>query len=62
MHGAIGYIAPIDKLEGRQEEIFISREVKLSQARDGRKLKRCRLNVVEKENVEVDKKEVKLIY
>ena len=49
LHSAIGYISPLDQLEGRQEEIFRSREVKLSQARDERKLKRSRLDVAEKE-------------
>ena len=41
LHGAIGYIAPIDKLQGRAQEIFDERERKLHQARQRRK---ARLN------------------
>jgi transposase InsO family protein len=37
LHSAIGYIAPIDKLEGRSEAIFAERKRKLAEARDRRK-------------------------
>ena len=37
LHSAIGYIAPIDKLEGRAEAIFDERKRKLEQAHERRK-------------------------
>lgn len=37
LHGAIGYLAPIDKLEGRSATIFAERKRKLTQARQRRK-------------------------
>jgi len=37
---ALGYIAPKDKLEGREKTIFAPRDRKLEQARERRKLKR----------------------
>ena len=40
LHSAIGYIAPIDKLEGREKEILSDRESKLEEARARRKQKR----------------------
>jgi len=40
LHSAIGYIAPMDKLEGRDIEIFKERDKKLEKARDLRKKKR----------------------
>jgi len=40
LHSAIGYVAPADKLEGRDEEIFKERDRKLEEARDQRKKKR----------------------
>ncbi len=40
LHSAIGYIAPIDKLEGREKEILADRERKLEEARAQRKQKR----------------------
>jgi transposase InsO family protein len=40
LHSAIGYIAPIDKLEGRAEDIFAERETKLAAARQTRKIMR----------------------
>jgi len=39
LHSAIGYIAPLDKLEGREEDIFAARKQKLKAARLNRK--RC---------------------
>jgi putative transposase len=40
LNSAIGYIAPIDKLNGRSEEIFRARDLKLELARQSRKEKR----------------------
>jgi hypothetical protein len=40
LHSAIGYIAPVDKLNGREDEIFASRDRKLDAARDRRKANR----------------------
>jgi transposase InsO family protein len=44
LHSAIGYIAPVDKLNGREQEIFKERDRKLEQARALRKKKRLRAN------------------
>jgi len=40
LHSAIGYIAPLDMLEGRQDEIFKERDQKLETAGVNRKSKR----------------------
>jgi putative transposase len=40
LHSAIGYIAPADKLSGRDTEIFRERDRKLEEARQQRKIKR----------------------
>jgi len=40
LHSAIGYVAPRDKLEGREREIFTARDRKLDQARQERKARR----------------------
>jgi putative transposase len=40
LHSAIGYITPIDKLEGRAETIQAQREAKLAAARESRKARR----------------------
>ena len=40
LHSAIGYITPIDKLQGRAETILAQRESKLAAAREARKAKR----------------------
>lgn len=37
LHGAIGYIAPVDKLEGRAQIIFDERKRKLAEAQERRK-------------------------
>ena len=42
LHSAIGYIAPIDKLEGREKEIFEARDRKLEAARLARKQRRSK--------------------
>ena len=36
LHGAIGYVTPKDKLEGREKEIFAERRRKLAEARQKR--------------------------
>jgi putative transposase len=43
LHSAIGYVAPRDMLEGRQEAIHAARDRKLEQAREERALKRAAL-------------------
>jgi transposase InsO family protein len=40
LHSAIGYVAPRDKLEGRDKEIFTERDRKLEHARARRKVRR----------------------
>ena len=40
LHGAIGYVTPKDKLEGRDPEIFAARDRKLAEARERRKQQR----------------------
>lgn len=37
LHSAIGYITPLDKLQGRAEHIFAERDTKLAQARQARR-------------------------
>ncbi len=48
LHSAIGYVAPADKLAGRESEIFAARDRKLAEARQRRKEQReaARLRVV----------------
>lgn len=40
LNSAIGYVAPIDKLEGRDKQIFRERDEKLEAAREARRIKR----------------------
>ena len=40
LHSAIGFVAPADKLNGRDQEIFKERDRKLEEARELRKQKR----------------------
>lgn len=40
LHSAIGYVAPRDKLQGREKEIFAERDRKLQEARERRRSKR----------------------
>jgi len=40
LHSSIGFIAPVEKLTGRENEIFKERDRKLEEARNQRKLKR----------------------
>lgn len=41
LHSAIGYLAPKDKMAGRDKEIFAARDRKLEEARDKRKARRA---------------------
>jgi transposase InsO family protein len=41
LHSAIGYVAPLDKLNGRAERILAERDGKLAQARDKRRRNRA---------------------
>ena len=45
LHSAIGYIAPKDKMEGHDIQIFTERDQKLEVAREGRKQKRLELRL-----------------
>lgn len=40
LHSAIGYVTPLDKLEGRESQIFAARDRKLEEARRQRQLRR----------------------
>ena len=40
LHSAIGYVAPVDKLNGRDKDIFKERDRKLEEAREQRRIKR----------------------
>lgn len=44
LHSAIGYIAPADKLMGRDKEIFKGRDCKLEAAREQRRIKRQQID------------------
>ena len=44
LHSALGYIAPVDKLNGREEEIFEARDRKLELAREKRRLERQKIS------------------
>ena len=41
LHSAVGYIAPVDSLEGRGEAICAERDRKLAEAREARRLRRA---------------------
>lgn len=41
LHSAIGYLAPKDKLQGREQEIWTKRDARLEAAREKRRLKRA---------------------
>jgi transposase InsO family protein len=40
LHSAIGYVTPLDKLQGRSEQIFAERDAKLADARQARRYSR----------------------
>jgi transposase InsO family protein len=48
LHSAIGYITPVDKIQGRAETILAARESKLAKAREARKAQRSALSKAEK--------------
>lgn len=48
LHSALGYVAPFDKLRGREAEIFASRDATLEEARRKRAANRSRAKVIEK--------------
>lgn len=43
LHSAIGYVTPLDALQGRQEQIWAERDRKLEQARERRRIQRAAL-------------------
>ena len=45
LHSAIGYVAPLAKLEGRESRIFAERDRKLEEARRQRQLRRQEASV-----------------
>jgi transposase InsO family protein len=49
LHSAIGYVAPWDKLKGKEKEIFRQRDHKLERAREQRKVRRQSYNRIIKE-------------
>jgi transposase InsO family protein len=52
LHSAIGYITPMDKLAGRENEIFAERDRKLQKAREERKARRQAMKTNMVENAE----------
>ena len=40
LHSALGYVTPLDKLHGREREIFVERDRKLEAAREQRRCRR----------------------
>ena len=40
LHSAIGYVTPLEKLQGREPQIFAARDSKLEEARRQRQLRR----------------------
>ncbi len=53
LHSSIGYIAPMDKLNGREQEIFAIRDFRLQAARERRRQNRQREFEVVKEQMSV---------
>lgn len=47
LHSALGYITPVDKLNGHEQKIFSERDRKLEEARESRKRQRTHLRIVE---------------
>ena len=52
LHSAIGYIAPHDRLAGRQNEIHAARDKKLEAAREARKLNRELRHLTKQQNIQ----------
>ncbi len=40
LHSALGYVAPVNKLLGRDKQIFAERDQKLAEAREQRRISR----------------------
>ncbi|MBF0147091.1 MAG: transposase [Magnetococcales bacterium] len=57
LHGAIGYVTPVDKLEGRAQLIFDERKRKLAAAQERRKTKKSS-RLVEEQNRSNDMKPI----
>ena len=47
LNSAIGYVAPADKLKGKDKQIFKDRDSKLESARQARKVRRAEANARE---------------
>ena len=45
LHSALGYVTPLDRMEGRHEAIYVERDRKLEAAREARRGKRAGLEV-----------------
>lgn len=60
LHSAIGYIAPLDKLNGREHEIFADRDRKLEAGRKKRAAKRHNSQLIESKCYKLDYKEVNM--
>ena len=54
LHSAIGYVTPMDKLSGRENEIFTERDLKLQKAREQRKARRQAMKISMVENTITD--------
>jgi transposase InsO family protein len=59
LHSALCYIAPKDKIEGREKEIFSEREKKLVEARERRKISRQKERKLGTENTDISLTEPK---
>ena len=56
LHSSIGYVTPLDKLEGKENQIFAERDQKLQAARAKRKINRGRLKQNVKESFSLTKR------
>jgi transposase InsO family protein len=54
LHSAIGYITPLDKLEGRAEQIFAARDARLEAARQARRTVVAQAQYVEQTHPEIE--------
>lgn len=54
LHSAIGYVSPLDRLEGRDKEIFQARDLKLEKARALRKKKRQTTSVSSRSDLDIE--------
>jgi transposase InsO family protein len=58
LHSAIGYVTPLDKLLGRDQEIFVQRDQKLDEARQRRAVRRQAARLAEQRTGEEARQEV----